>query len=63
MKDPFKTFHNKIKLGALKTGCIGCKGCVYEYYGFTAFPCTSCDHNIRNKNNIGAKNYYEPKGC
>lgn len=61
MRNPFSSFENKVKLGSLKTGCIGCKGCKYEFMGFTSMPCCVCNHNIRNKTNYNAKNYYEPK--
>ena len=58
IKNPFKSFDKKTKLGALKRGCYGCEGCKYEYWGITAYPCSVCSHNIKNKN-LNAKNFYE----
>lgn len=59
IKNPFNSFDKKTKIGALKTKCVGCSGCKYEYYGHTAFPCACCSHNLRNKGNLNAKNYYQ----
>lgn len=61
IRNPFKSFEKKTQLGALKTGCVGCKGCKSEFFGFTAFPCSQCSHNMRNKDNVSAQNYYTSK--
>lgn len=61
IRNPFNSFKKKTQLGALKTGCFGCEGCSYEFFGSTASPCCNCTHNIKNKNNSTAQNYYEKK--
>lgn len=55
IKSPFKP------IGALKTGCIGCGGCEYEYYGFTAWPCSICRRNMRTINNPTREDYFKDK--
>lgn len=61
IKDPFKSFNKKTKIGSVKQGCYGCDGCKYEFFGSAMYPCSICSHNMKTKN-TGAKNHYEKKG-
>lgn len=61
IRNPFSSFDKKTKLGALKTNCVGCEGCKCEYWGHTAYPCNVCSHNLRNKESVNVRNYYEKR--
>lgn len=61
IRNPFKSFEKKTQLGALKTKCVGCKGCKNELLSHMSTPCCFCTHNLRNKDNTTAKNYYSSR--
>lgn len=58
IRNPFNSFKKKTQLGVVKTNCMGCSGCRYETYGEISYPCSQCSHNLRNKDNPAAQDFY-----